>query len=206
MNKSESMTDRRKRAWLIKGAAFTGASWLGGLSSALALSEEQSVADFTPECVEGITTISQTSGPFYTPNSPHQNSLRIQGVEGVALNLSGRVLNQFCKPIEGAVLDFWHADSEGVYDNRGYRLRGHLFSNDIGEYSLASILPGLYPGRTRHIHVIVQGRKTRPLTTQLYFSDEQLNLDDVGYDSRLELLALPGRASYQFDFVLQERQ
>ena len=38
---------------------------------------------------------------------------------------------------------------------------------------MRSIVPGVYPGRTRHIHVKVQPRGGRVLTTQLYFPGSQ---------------------------------
>ena len=41
------------------------------------------------------------------------------------VGVAGIVLGTDCKPIDRALLDFWQADASGVYDNRGYRLRGH---------------------------------------------------------------------------------
>jgi len=58
--------------------------------------------------------------------------------------------------VGGALLDFWQADAAGDYDNTGFRLRGHQFSGADGRFRLATVVPGLYPGRTRHIHVKVQ--------------------------------------------------
>ena len=119
------------------------------------------------------------------------------------MHLFGRVLNQFCEPVSNAILDFWHADSKGVYDNDAYRLRGHVFTDNDGRFKLDTIIPGLDPGRTRHIHVITQGRDTLALTTQLYFPDERGNQRDFGYRKQLELT--PKQAGeYVFDFVLLE--
>ena len=39
-------------------------------------------------------------------------------------------------------------------------------------------MPGLYPGRTRHIHVRVQAPGGPVLTSQLYFPDESGNTRD----------------------------
>jgi protocatechuate 3,4-dioxygenase beta subunit len=50
----------------------------------------------------------------------------------------------------------WHADERGEYDNGGFRYRGHLFTDAQGRYHFRTILPALYPGRTRHYHVKVQ--------------------------------------------------
>jgi protocatechuate 3,4-dioxygenase beta subunit len=60
----------------------------------------------------------------------------------------------------------------------GYRLRGHQFTNEEGRYTLETILPGVYPGRTRHIHVKVQAPNQPVLTTQMYFPNEPGNARD----------------------------
>jgi protocatechuate 3,4-dioxygenase beta subunit len=81
--------------------------------------------------------------------------------------------------VPGALVDLWHADDNGVYDNKGFRLRGHVYTDNEGRFAFHTIVPGLYPGRTRHYHVKVQARGERPsLTTQFYFSDEKRNRSD----------------------------
>jgi protocatechuate 3,4-dioxygenase beta subunit len=77
-----------------------------------------------------------------------------------------------------AWLDFWQADDRGQYDTAGYRLRGHQFTDAAGAFSLETTLPGLYPGRTRHIHVKVRAPNGPTLTTQLYFPGEPRNQGD----------------------------
>ena len=47
-----------------------------------------------------------------------------------------------------------------------------------GRYRLETVVPGLYPGRTRHIHVKVQAPNGPVLTTQLYFAGEARNAGD----------------------------
>jgi protocatechuate 3,4-dioxygenase beta subunit len=88
------------------------------------------------------------------------------------------VLSTTCKPIAHALLDFWQADSNGTYDNTGFNLRGHQYTDNQGHYSLETIVPGEYPGRTRHIHVKVQAANGPVLTTQLYFPGEARNDSD----------------------------
>ena len=85
----------------------------------------------------------------------------------------------------GALLDFWQADADGEYDNDGYRLRGHQFADGDGPLRACdTIVPGLYPGRTRHIHVKVQRPHGQILTTQLYFPGEPRNRTDGIFDAR----------------------
>ncbi|MBX3049261.1 MAG: hypothetical protein KIT46_03040 [Anaerolineales bacterium] len=161
----------------------------------------------TPACGDDDDepTIAQTEGPYFTPNSPERSSLLEDGMRGVYMLVSGQVLDTNCQPIPGALLDFWHADAEGVYDNTGYRLRGHQFADAQGRYQLETIMPGLYPGRTRHFHVKVQRPNGAVLTTQLYFPDEAGNATDGIFDSRLlmSMLSAQNGVHGEFDFVLE---
>ena len=159
----------------------------------------------TPPCDDGDDpTPAQTTGPFYTPDSPERTSLREPGIAGTPIVVSGSVLTTDCKPVAGALVDFWHADDRGRYDNAGYKLRGHQFTDARGRYKLESIVPGVYTGRTRHFHVKVQAPHRRVLTTQLYFPGEPRNARDGLYDPRL-LMAVrdaAGGKTAAFDFVL----
>ena len=140
----------------------------------------------------------QTEGPFFTPKSPQ----RISFVSGrsAGLLLAGRVLGKDCRPVAHALLDFWHADEQGEYDNSGFRFRGHQFTDAEGRYRLETILPGAYSGRTRHIHVKVQAPGGPILTTQIYFPGEPANARDGLF--REDLLVRPEkRGVVGFDFV-----
>jgi protocatechuate 3,4-dioxygenase beta subunit len=95
------------------------------------------------------------------------------------------VVTRDCRPVARALLDFWQADDAGAYDNAGFRLRGHQFTDDAGRFRLESVVPGLYPGRARHFHVKVQAPGARVLTTQLYFPGESGNLRDGIFDPAL---------------------
>jgi len=160
----------------------------------------------TPACGDpDDDTPEQTEGPFYTPRTPRRRSLVTAGMPGTRLTLTGRVLTTSCKPIARALLDFWQADSRGVYDNAGFRLRGHQFTDAKGRYRLETVVPGLYTGRTRHIHVKVRAPGNPVLTTQLYFPGVARNKSDGIFDPALLVTRWRreggGRAA-QFDFVL----
>jgi len=161
----------------------------------------------TPACGDDDDepTPAQTEGPFFSPSSPERTSLIEPGVSGTPLAVTGYVLATDCRPVAGALLDFWHADDGGQYDNVGFRLRGHQFTDAEGRYSLETIMPGLYTGRTRHIHVKVQPPGTAVLTTQLYFPGEPGNASDGIFDQRL-LMDMTGVADGRagvFDFVVE---
>lgn len=140
----------------------------------------------TPPCGDDPEpTESQTEGPFFKPKSPERASLVPEGFTGPTMVVSGIVFSTECKPVAGALLDFWHADENGDYDNETFTCRGHQFTDAEGRYRLETVLPGRYPGRTRHFHVKVQAPDGKPLTTQLYFPNEPQNEDDSIYDSDL---------------------
>ncbi len=159
----------------------------------------------TPACHDGDSvTLAQTEGPYFKPSSPERIELIEEGMAGQPIELAGFALTRACKPLAGALLDFWQADDQGRYDNSGFRLRGHQFTDAEGRYRLRSVVPGPYPGRTRHIHVKVQPRGGRVLTTQLYFPGEPLNRTDGLF--RRELLMRTARnagvLAGRFDFVV----
>lgn len=151
-------------------------------------------------CAPGKATPAQTEGPFYSANTPRKADFRADA-KGEAMALEGTVYGPDCKPLANTWLDFWHADAQGDYDNKGFRLRGHQFTDANGRYRLDTILPALYPGRARHIHVKLRAPgSTRVLTTQVYFPGDAGNARDGLY--RPELLARREGATLKFDFVL----
>ena len=153
----------------------------------------------TPACDDGDDpTLAQTEGPYFTPNSPERASLLEAGLGGRRLVVAGTVLTSDCRPVRRALLDFWQADDAGQYDNQGYRLRGHQFSDAEGGWRLETVVPGLYTGRTRHIHVKVQAPDGPVLTTQLYFPGEPANDRDGLFDQALLMDVSGDRASFTF--------
>jgi protocatechuate 3,4-dioxygenase beta subunit len=162
-------------------------------------------ADLAIVC-DGRPTPANPEGPFYTPNTPERASLIEEGMAGERLTLTGRVLTKDCQPLAGAVVDFWQTDAAGEYDNVGYRLRGHQFTDEDGRYSLETIIPGQYPGRPAHIHLKIfdpDGREV--LTSQLYIPGISEQVPDGAYDPALLVkLVAPDEGGQQaiFDFVV----
>jgi protocatechuate 3,4-dioxygenase beta subunit len=188
-----------RRKLLLSGATVAGASFFA--SDLLA----QGQLPPTPSCgADSAPTLAQTEGPYFTPNSPERQSLLEPGLKGQVLELSGLVLTRSCKPVPRALIDFWQADAAGAYDNRGFRLRGHQYTDGEGRYRLRTILPARYSFRTPHIHVKVQAPKQPVLTTQLYFPGEASNARDPIFRPELVMRLGPAgetRAG-RFDFVL----
>ena len=125
-----------------------------------------------------------TEGPYYKANPPQNANLRTAGVAGTPLTLIGYVVSTSCQPIANAKLDFWQADGNGNYDNSGYTLRGWQLTDANGAYRLDTVIPGLYPGRTEHIHfkVTVNGKT---YTSQLFFPGVSQNEGDSIYSAQM---------------------
>ena len=148
----------------------------------------------------GPLTARQTEGPFFKTDSPRRISL-IEGEASTRLVLEGRVLSPACKPVANALLDFWHSDEAGAYDNKGFRYRGHQYTDAQGRYRLETIIPAEYPGRTRHIHVKAQAPGRKVLTTQVYFPNDPGNARDFLYRPGLAM-KMAKRGEGTFDFVI----
>ncbi len=173
-------------------ALLTGQRMAGAQTSA----PTSNCSGMTPESEEG---------PFFKPGSPERSSLLAASTAGVRLLLTGIVRSSACQPIQGALLEFWHADSKGRYDMVGFDLRGHQHSDDQGRYRLDTIVPGTYPGRTRHIHVKLQRPGGKLVTTELYFPKEPRNGSDGQFTTALviDVTARTGsRQEGRFDFGL----
>jgi protocatechuate 3,4-dioxygenase beta subunit len=150
-------------------------------------------------------TVAQTEGPYFKTNSPERMWLVEDGMQGTVLTISGQVLAQDGTPVANALVDFWQANATGTYDNSGYTLRGHQYTDANGQYTVTTVVPGLYPGRTRHIHVKVQAPDSTVLTTQLYFGGEARNATDGIFDPSLVLNTqdnADGTQSATFNFVV----
>ncbi len=153
----------------------------------------------SPGSFEKRPTPEQPQGPFYPLNKPPNPGADLTVVrgkqrkaQGQVIHLKGRVLDTNGKPVPGAQIEIWQANTFGryTYPNdtntalldpyfKGY---GSQRTDDEGRYTFKTIKPGPYlisedRFRTRHIHFIVSSASTR-LITQLYFDGEPLNETD----------------------------
>jgi protocatechuate 3,4-dioxygenase beta subunit len=205
MPKEKTMSVHPSRRELLRSALASSGVGLAIGHPALTFAQGPTP---TPQCHDGDpATIRQGEGPFFKPSSPPRTDLVETSTKGRLIEIKGQVLTRSCRPVARALVDFWHADERGEYDNAGFRYRGHLFCDGEGRYGFRTILPALYPGRTRHFHVKVQAPDQPALTTQLYFPDEPANRRDGLF--RRELVMRMGEApdglAAQFDFILDMR-
>ena len=141
----------------------------------------------SPAVIEECTrTSSNPLGPYHRENAPFTAALA-EGIPGEVVRFSGRVQTDACRAVEGAIVDIWHCDADGLYDNNlfpepeiaidQYRLRGRVTTSATGEYAFETILPGLYGDRPRHIHIQITAPGMVMLTTQIYFADDERIID-----------------------------
>lgn len=144
-------------------------------------------------------TPDQILGPFYPLNSIADRTGDLTGspgrperASGEILLVKGRVLSSTGRPIAGARLEVWQANSAGKYrhpsDTTSEPLDPNfdgfavLLTDQEGGYSFRTVKPGGYRTphgdlRPPHIHFIVDFGVDR-LITQMYFAGEQQNLTD----------------------------
>lgn len=147
-----------------------------------------------------LVTPEQTEGPFYPRRRRTDENFDLTTVDGAAgvaageaIVVHGVVRDTACAPIAGAVVEIWQADDHGRYDHPGdrsptpldpaFQYWGRVTTGADGRYSFKTIRPGLYTGRTRHIHFRVVAPRHPTLTTQLYFEGEAANARDGIYRS-----------------------
>jgi hydroxyquinol 1,2-dioxygenase len=152
-------------------------------------------------------TESTVFGPFHrlgAPEMPAGGNIAHLDQTGPPALVSGRVLDLEGKPIAGALLDVWQAQSSGLYDSQDESLGGELhmrgkFRADAeGRYWVRTVRPvhypipsdgpvggmlratGRHPWRPAHIHFVVSAEGYEPVTTHIFDrGDEYLGSDAV---------------------------
>ena len=124
-------------------------------------------------------TTNDILGPFYRKDAPLRQDLTFSGLNGNHINIQGRVLESDCTtPIINALVEIWHCDTEGNYDNESkmFLHRAIWRSNKQGEYSFKTIIPGKYLNgqlyRPSHIHFRVTAPGNKELISQIYFKGD----------------------------------
>lgn len=143
---------------------------------------------------ELVQTPTMTIGPFYPDRMPldlDNDLLRLNDNLTPAIGqiswLSGRVLGRNGLPLRNALVEIWQTDNNGAYihsqspiANRDANFQGygHFVTGRTGEYLFRTVKPGLYPGRTRHVHAQITAASGEKLVTQLFIEGESLNNSD----------------------------
>jgi catechol 1,2-dioxygenase len=156
-------------------------------------------------------------GPLYITDAPLEKGearLDQDPEQGEVLFMEGQVRDTEGKPVAGAIVDVWHANTKGFYSffdptptpQSPYNLRRRIETDAEGRYRFRSILPSGYgcpPGgstqqlldqlgrhgkRPAHIHFFVEALGYRKLTTQINISDDPYLHDDFAFATREGLI------------------
>lgn len=196
-------------SWTRRG--FVGLTLGAGSALLVACSEDGEPIEYDDPilagtCVAGPTpsdgtcpaTAEDIEGPYYLPDAPERSDLDTVGDEGVPLSLLGLVTDTSCSPLAEIIVEIWHADPRGVYDNgETQNYRGFVRTGTDGAYAFSTLVPGRYLNgdtlRPSHIHVKVHRGGTEALTTQIYFLDDpQLEADPWAEPGRTVCLERDG--------------
>jgi len=179
--------------------------------------------------MSNVPTASQTVGPFFSIglSAMCRAELTPHAATGASITVRGRVLDGDGRPVPDAVLEIWHADSDGKYDLRGDAGKnaaggvptgfGRIATNDEGEFRFTTRKPGAVrepDGRVQAAHlavVLFMRGLLRHLVTRIYFAGENANSTDpilelVPAGRRGTLLAVPSPDApdeYLWDIRLQ---
>jgi protocatechuate 3,4-dioxygenase beta subunit len=139
------------------------------------------------DCDDPITP-SVPEGPFYKRQNLNRTDIR-ENKTGIPVDYLFKVEDKHCKPIEGAVVDIWQCDRDGIYSDFKQEntinqtwLRGYQKTDKNGECNFKSIFPGWYTGRITHLHVKVYINEIIVITTNCFFPKE---IEDEVYKNPL---------------------
>ncbi|SFD87087.1 protocatechuate 3,4-dioxygenase [Nitrosomonas sp. Nm166] len=153
-----------------------------------------------------MPTPSETEGPFYPVKDQQDKDAdltQIEGHSGIAegqhIIISGQITDVAGHPVEEAMLDIWQADANGRYRHpldanpatldanfQGWAI---IRSDNNGIFRFKTVMPSAYPAsktwiRPPHIHFKISKSGYRPLTTQMYFPDQELNAKDLLFSNK----------------------
>lgn len=156
-------------------------------------------------------------GPLYVANAPlSQGYARMDDGSEKAepMWLHGTITDLHGKPVAGAIVDIWHANTLGGYSffdasQSEYNLRRRVQTGPDGRYAVRSIVPcgygcppdgptqkllnglGRHGNRPAHVHFFVSAPGFKHLTTQINLNGDQYLWDDFAFATREELIADP---------------
>lgn len=156
-------------------------------------------------------------GPLYVAGAPLRDAVSKIDLDADAdagpLVIRGTVTGPDGQPVAGAVVECWHANSNGFYshfDPTGaqspFNLRGAVRTDAQGTYEFRTLMPvgyGCPPqgatqqlldalarhgNRPAHVHFFVTSEQHRKLTTQINIEGDPLIWDDFAYATREDLI------------------
>jgi hydroxyquinol 1,2-dioxygenase len=214
-------SDERRQEWVLL-ADVLGVSAL--------------VRDINAVNVEGATPATLI-GPFFRPDAPLLElgaDICLDG-RGERLDVSGRVRGTNGQPLPRAMIEVWHANGEGLYENQEpdhqpeFNLRGKFLADGAGRFHFQSVKPKGYElpkdgpvgqlldamgyalARPAHIAFRISAPGYHTLTTEFFDRDDPAIGSDALFNVKPQLLAqftpcAGGRWSADFTIVLAPLQ
>lgn len=129
-------TDARRQEWVLLADVF-------GLSDGVMMRDEARGAGVTPSTLQG---------PFYRADAPllPLGADLCRNGEGVPIVVEGRVTSEEGTALAGAMVEVWHANPQGRYENQDpdnqpeHNLRGRFRTDEAGRFWFTTIRPGGY--------------------------------------------------------------
>jgi len=170
-------------------ASAAAASATPGVTGSAGASASAAVTTPIPSCV---VRPELTEGPYFVDVQLDRSDIRSDpgGAavrDGLPLELVfavSRIEAGGCVPFEGALVDVWHCDADGLYSGVSDRfgdttgqawLRGYQVTGADGVARFTTIYPGWYQGRAVHIHFKIRtdadADQGLEFTSQLFFDD-----------------------------------
>lgn len=171
-------TDARRQEWVLLADVF-------GLSDGVMNRDDARPPGVTPATLPG---------PFYRSDAPllPLGADLCRNGEGVPLAVQGRVTAQDGTALAGAMVEVWHANPQGRYENQDpdnqpeHNLRGRFHADEAGCFHFRTVRPsgyslpadgpvgqlaarlGLSLDRPAHIHFAVTAPGHRRLVTAIF--------------------------------------
>jgi|SRR5262245_13518806 len=154
---------------------------------------------------EGATE-STVFGPFHREGAPTMSeggNIAPRDAGGTPMVITGLVLDLQRRPVAGARLDVWQADSSGLYDSQypdgdALHMRGLFHTDAAGRFAIRTVRPVHYSipsdgpvgrmlratnrhsWRPAHVHFVVSADGFEPVTTHIFDdADPYLESDTV---------------------------
>jgi protocatechuate 3,4-dioxygenase beta subunit len=155
---------------------------------------------FLPEIIEANAKLitPSISSDEYDLNQKFNSSNNLRRMtgsyflaKGEPLIVEGFVVDLTDKPIEGAVVQIWHANYLGYYQDNAkaknidldFAGNGTSITDKRGKYHFLTIMPYFYDNRAPHVHFMVKKTGFDTLTTEMFFPEHPRNKKDEKYKS-----------------------
>jgi hydroxyquinol 1,2-dioxygenase len=171
-------TNARRQEWVLLADVF-------GLTDGVFSGDRRDPPGVTP---------STLPGPFYRTDAPYLalGADLCRDGAGEPIAVTGQVTDTDSQPIANALVEVWHANSEGRYENQDpdnqpeHNLRGRFIADAQGRFHFRTIRPGGYAlpddgpvgqlarrlglslDRPAHIHFAISARGHRHLVTAIF--------------------------------------